>query len=77
VGHGARGTGERIGFDNLSTLAGPSVKNLIVRRRRGKHINYALVDQHVMELLSNALEHATERPAAIPRNDDLEEENNT
>jgi DNA-binding transcriptional ArsR family regulator len=52
-------------------------ENLIVRRRRGKHINYALADQHVMELLSNALEHATERPAAIPRNDDLEEENNT
>ena len=52
-------------------------ENLIVRRRRGKHVNYALADQHVMELLSNALEHATERPSAIPRNDDLEEENNT
>jgi DNA-binding transcriptional ArsR family regulator len=41
-------------------------ENLITRRRHGKHINYALADQHVMELLFNALAHATERPAAIP-----------
>jgi ArsR family transcriptional regulator len=41
-------------------------ENLIVRRRRGKHINYALADQHVMDLVFNALAHATERPAAIP-----------
>jgi DNA-binding transcriptional ArsR family regulator len=41
-------------------------ENLIVRRRRGKHINYALADQHVMELIFNALAHATERPASAP-----------
>jgi DNA-binding transcriptional ArsR family regulator len=41
-------------------------ENLIVRRRRGKHINYALADQHVMDLVFNALAHATERPAAVP-----------
>lgn len=41
-------------------------ENLISRRRRGKHINYALADQHVMDLVFNALAHATERPAAIP-----------
>jgi ArsR family transcriptional regulator, lead/cadmium/zinc/bismuth-responsive transcriptional repressor len=41
-------------------------ENLITRRRRGKHINYALADQHVMDLVFNALAHATERPAAIP-----------
>ena len=41
-------------------------ENLITRRRRGKHINYALADQHVMDLVFNALPHATERPAAIP-----------
>jgi DNA-binding transcriptional ArsR family regulator len=41
-------------------------ENLIVRRRRGKHINYALADQHVMELIFNALAHATERPASVP-----------
>jgi DNA-binding transcriptional ArsR family regulator len=39
-------------------------EKLVVRRRRGKHINYALADQHVMDLLFNALAHATERPAA-------------
>ena len=50
---------------------------LIVRRRRGKHINYGLADQHVMDLLFNALAHATERPAAIPRKEELEKENNT
>jgi DNA-binding transcriptional ArsR family regulator len=52
-------------------------EDLIVRRRRGKHINYGLADQHVMDLMFNALAHATERPAAIPQNDDLEKENNT
>ena len=41
-------------------------ENIIVRRRRGKHINYGLADQHVMDLVFNALAHATERPAAIP-----------
>jgi DNA-binding transcriptional ArsR family regulator len=41
-------------------------ENLIIRRRRGKHINYALADQHVMELIFNALAHATERPASAP-----------
>ena len=41
-------------------------ENLITRRRRGKHINYALADQHVMDLIFNALAHATERPAATP-----------
>jgi DNA-binding transcriptional ArsR family regulator len=41
-------------------------ENLITRRRRGKHINYALADHHVMDLVFNALAHATERPAATP-----------
>ena len=39
-------------------------ENIIVRRRRGKHINYGLADQHVMDLVFNALAHATERPPA-------------
>jgi ArsR family transcriptional regulator, lead/cadmium/zinc/bismuth-responsive transcriptional repressor len=41
-------------------------ESLIVRRRRGKHINYVLADQHVMDLVFNALAHATERPAFGP-----------
>ena len=52
-------------------------EELIVRRRHGKHINYGLADQHVMDLMFNALAHATERPAATSRNDDLEKENIT
>lgn len=51
-------------------------ENIIVRRRRGKHINYALADQHVMDLVFNALAHATERPASGPgRPTDFEKEN--
>src|SRR5260370_17542695 len=41
-------------------------ENIIFSPRRGKHINYGLADQHVMDLVFNALAHATERPAAIP-----------
>jgi ArsR family transcriptional regulator, lead/cadmium/zinc/bismuth-responsive transcriptional repressor len=41
-------------------------EDLIIRRRRGKHINYLLADQHIMDLVFNALAHATERPASIP-----------
>ncbi len=40
-------------------------ENIIIRRRRGKHINYLLADQHVMDLIFNALAHATERPASV------------
>jgi DNA-binding transcriptional ArsR family regulator len=51
-------------------------ESLIIRRRRGKHINYLLADQHVMDLVFNALAHATERPASVPAEPhDLEKEN--
>jgi len=43
-------------------------ESLVVRRRRGKHINYALADQHVMDMVFNALAHATERRPAPDRN---------
>lgn len=42
-------------------------ENIVIRRRKGKHINYLLADQHVMDLVFNALAHATERPAAARR----------
>jgi ArsR family transcriptional regulator, lead/cadmium/zinc/bismuth-responsive transcriptional repressor len=42
-------------------------ENIIVRRRRGKHINYALADDHVKDLVFNALEHAGERTPAGPQ----------
>jgi len=53
--------------DSLSTISQRlrvlRSENIIVRRRRGKHINYGLADQHVMDLVFNALAHVTERPA--------------
>ncbi|EYF06327.1 ArsR/SmtB family transcription factor [Chondromyces apiculatus] len=35
-------------------------EGLVVQRREGKHIFYALADQHVVELVHNALQHASE-----------------
>lgn len=42
-------------------------EGLVVRRREGTHIYYALADRHVADLIQNALEHATElaAPAAL------------
>lgn len=41
-------------------------EDLVVRRRKGKHINYALADQHIVDLVFNALAHASETPPQIP-----------
>ncbi len=38
-------------------------ENIVVRRREGKHINYALADAHVTEMVFNALAHASESRA--------------
>jgi ArsR family transcriptional regulator len=35
-------------------------EGLVVRRREGTHLYYALADQHVADLLANALDHACE-----------------
>lgn len=37
-------------------------EDIVVRRRRGKHINYALADRHIAGLVANAVEHAGEPP---------------
>jgi ArsR family transcriptional regulator, lead/cadmium/zinc/bismuth-responsive transcriptional repressor len=37
--------------------------NLVARRREGKHILYRLADQHIADLIFNALAHASEGPA--------------
>jgi ArsR family transcriptional regulator, lead/cadmium/zinc/bismuth-responsive transcriptional repressor len=50
-------------------------ENIIVRRRRGKHINYALADDHVKDLVFNALEHAGERTAPAGPQAEFEKEN--
>jgi DNA-binding transcriptional ArsR family regulator len=36
-------------------------EGLVVRRRAGKHIYYALTDQHVIDLVRSALHHASEK----------------
>jgi ArsR family transcriptional regulator, lead/cadmium/zinc/bismuth-responsive transcriptional repressor len=41
-------------------------EGLIVRRREGKHIYYALTDEHIVALILNALGHANE--VEEPRN---------
>ena len=35
-------------------------EGLVTRRRTGKHMHYQLADQHVVELVFNALAHSTE-----------------
>ena len=47
-------------------------ENLIVRRRTGKHINYAVADRHIMRLVTNALEHAAE-PAHVDTDEELKQ----
>ncbi len=37
-------------------------EELLSRRREGKHVLYGLVDQHIVDLIFNALAHASERP---------------
>jgi ArsR family transcriptional regulator, lead/cadmium/zinc/bismuth-responsive transcriptional repressor len=53
--------------ENISTISQRlrvlRSEQLVVRKRRGKHINYRLADQHVMDLVFNALAHASEVPA--------------
>lgn len=41
-------------------------ENIVARRREGKHILYSLADQHIVDLVFNALAHASERPPDIP-----------
>ena len=50
--------------ENISTVSQRlkvlRLENLVSRSRHGKHIRYALADQHVAELVINALAHASE-----------------
>jgi ArsR family transcriptional regulator, lead/cadmium/zinc/bismuth-responsive transcriptional repressor len=38
---------------------------LVIRRREGKHIFYRLADQHIVDLVVNALAHASEAKIAV------------
>lgn len=52
--------------ENISTISQRlkvlHAENLVARKRQGKHIQYMLADQHVVDLLFNAMAHATEHP---------------
>ena len=45
-------------------------EGLIVRRREGTHIYYALADRHVADLIHNALAHAAELDAGPAKESD-------
>src|SRR5690242_359867 len=50
--------------DNLSTVSQRlrllRAESVVTRQRRGKHVEYALADQHVADLVASALGHARE-----------------
>jgi DNA-binding transcriptional ArsR family regulator len=46
-------------------------ENIVVRRRRGKHINYALTDQHMLDIVTAVIAHAGE-PAAVANETETE-----
>jgi ArsR family transcriptional regulator, lead/cadmium/zinc/bismuth-responsive transcriptional repressor len=52
--------------ENISTISQRlrvlRSEHLAVGKRRGKHVTYGLADQHVMDLIFNALAHAGEVP---------------
>jgi len=37
-------------------------ENIVLGRRQGKQVNYALADQHILDLVFNALAHVSEVP---------------
>jgi DNA-binding transcriptional ArsR family regulator len=53
----AAGVGISTVSQQLRTLR---AERIVARRRTGKHIFYSLTDEHVRDLIHNALEHATE-----------------
>ncbi len=46
---------------------------LVVQRRDGKHVFYALADEHVVELVRNALQHASETHGHVRRRREADE----
>lgn len=65
LGKGERCVSELVGAgDTLSAISQRlrvlRSAHLVVRRREGKHVFYSLADNHVVELIRSALEHAAE-----------------
>jgi DNA-binding transcriptional ArsR family regulator len=49
-------------------------EKIIIRRRKGKHVNYLLADRHIFDLVKNAMIHAEEPPS--PRVEEFEKDEN-
>ncbi|MEM0909952.1 MAG: metalloregulator ArsR/SmtB family transcription factor [Pseudomonadota bacterium] len=51
--------------DQMSTVSQRlkilKTENLVASKRSGKHINYRLTDEHVFELIDNAIAHVNEK----------------
>jgi DNA-binding transcriptional ArsR family regulator len=43
-------------------------ENIVVRRRTGKHINYALADQHMIDMVTAVIAHASEPVPTVETN---------
>ena len=59
-----------VGGESISTVSHRlrlmRMEGLVERRREGRHTYYTLADDHVLELVKNALDHALEnRPKAL------------
>jgi DNA-binding transcriptional ArsR family regulator len=65
----ASSTGERVSTvsHRLRLLRS---EGLVTRRREGRHIFYALADRHVLELVENALQHASHEHDSPDDDDD-------
>jgi DNA-binding transcriptional ArsR family regulator len=50
-------------------------EKILIRRRRGKHVNYLLADRHIFDLVKNAMIHAQE-PARARVEEFEKDENN-
>ena len=47
-------------------------ERIVERRRTGKHIFYSLADRHVIDLVTNALEHASEEHDDAPHDEEAD-----
>ena len=63
----AEGEGEKITTVSARLKTLYAVR-LVRRRREAKHVYYALADEHVLRLVRNAIDHATENRTASPEN---------
>jgi DNA-binding transcriptional ArsR family regulator len=65
----AAGVGLSTVSQQLRTLR---AERIVERRRQGKHTYYSLADRHVIDLIANVLEHASEEHVSVSAPDDDE-----